>query len=82
MAIIARRKESVPEALKEYQAKVATGEIDRHKALSPVEKSRQKPKSLRYAINAMCYDCSGYSRSEVKLCAVKNCPLHVLRPWQ
>jgi hypothetical protein len=31
------------------------------------------------AIRAHCVDCSGQSRAEVRLCAVKNCPLFPFR---
>ena len=68
--------------LKEYRAKIKSGEIKRPVPLSPIEKSKRNPKSLRYAITAMCFDCSGYSRPKVKKCEVATCPLHSFRPWQ
>ena len=50
--------------------------------LDPLQKARANPKSLRYAINAKCYDCCCNQRIEVKLCAATDCPLFALRPWQ
>jgi len=70
------------EGLKEYQDKLASGEIEKPEVLDPVEKAKQNPKSLRAAINAMCYDCCCFQRNEVRVCSSKNCPLHKLRPWQ
>ena len=70
------------EHLKEYQRKVQAGEIERTAPVSPIEKAKQNPKSLRYAINAMCFDCSGYSKADVKRCHITTCPLHRHRPWQ
>ena len=70
------------EALKEYQRKIKSGEIEKQPNLTPVEKALKYPKSLRAAINAYCWDCGGESRTEVTFCTVTNCPLYHLRPWQ
>ena len=67
--------------LARYQERVASGEIERAKAMDPIEKSEKNPKSLRAAINAKCYDCCCYSRTEVGKCTSYECPLHKLRPW-
>ena len=50
--------------------------------LTPIEKAKKNPRSLRYAINAKCWDCSGEQRLEVKLCTVKDCALYPVRPYQ
>jgi hypothetical protein len=50
--------------------------------LNPIEKAKANPKSLKYAIQAKCWDCSNFQREEVKLCTVKSCALWNLRPWQ
>lgn len=70
------------EGLKEYNRKLAAGEIERTKAMNPIEKAKKSPKSLRSAINAKCYDCCCESRNEVTICDCADCPLHHLRPWQ
>lgn len=73
------------EGLKEYRRKVANGEIERPKkgkVRTPTEVWEEHPTSLRKAINAYCYDCSGFSRDEVKKCPVKKCPLWQVRPYQ
>ncbi len=68
--------------LKEYHRKIKSGEIERPKAKTPMEKALANPKSMRAAVNAMCWDCSGFSRPEVKRCEMEKCPLHNFRPWQ
>ena len=35
--------------------------------------------SLKKAIRAMCYQCSGYDYSEVRNCNVKDCPLFIVK---
>ena len=70
------------QGLKEYNRKLAAGEIEKAEVLDPIEKAKQNPKSLRAAINAHCFQCSCYQRIEVTLCTAKDCPLHNLRPWQ
>lgn len=50
--------------------------------ISPIQKALRSPKSLRAAINAKCYECSGFYRPEVTACEAYNCPLWNLRPWQ
>jgi hypothetical protein len=53
----------------------------------PIVKSRQKPTSLRLAINAKCCECiggiiaSGWRR-EIRDCTAPRCPLYPLRPYQ
>ena len=31
------------------------------------------------AIKAMCYQCSGYSFREARLCTCRTCPLYILK---
>ncbi len=50
--------------------------------ISPVEKAKQNPKSLRYAINAKCFDCTCSQKREVTRCVMTDCSLWNLRPWQ
>ena len=69
------------EGLKEYKRKVANGEIE-IKRRTPTEVWEENPTSLRKAINAYCYDCSGFNINEVRLCPVKKCPLWKIRPYQ
>ena len=70
------------DGLKEYQEKVKAGLIEKSKPLNPIEKALKNPKSLRFAINAKCYECSNEQRSEVTYCKVNECPLYNLRPYQ
>lgn len=69
------------DAIDEYNRKVEAGEIERAKAKDPIEKAKANPKSLRAAINAKCWDCSGYIRKEVINCPADDCPLWGVRPW-
>lgn len=66
----------------EYRRKVAAGEIEPAERLNPIEKAQAKPKSLRLAINAKCWDCTGGQRQEIKLCPMTDCSLHGLRPYK
>lgn len=55
--------------------------------LNPLEKAAREPKSLRLAINAMCYDCQGRdadpnNRKRVMECQITTCPLHPVRPYR
>ena len=70
------------EGLLEYQRKLKSGEITKAKTMNPIEKARANPKSLRYAINAQCFSCSGMQKIEITLCSCKDCPLYNLRPYQ
>jgi len=70
-------------ALQEYREKVASGEIEVVR-LSPIEKAKNNPKSLRLAIDAMCYSCMGKtgSTSDIRECTAKDCPLYPVRPYK
>lgn len=70
------------ERLREYNRKIKAGEIPKPKFKTPLEKAKANPKSLRAALNAECWVCSGYQRHEVTICEIKDCPLWKLRPWQ
>jgi len=50
--------------------------------LTPLEKAKQNPRSLRLALNAKCFDCTGGQVTEIRECPVKDCPLFNLRPYQ
>jgi hypothetical protein len=56
------------------------------KTITPIQRARLNPKSLRLAINAQCFDCIydksdlGTWRQQVAACPCKGCPLHCLRP--
>jgi hypothetical protein len=54
-----------------------------------VKKSEEDPKSLRWAINAMCFQCMGGTaedmpdpgwREGIRDCTSLNCALHKVRP--
>jgi len=70
------------QGLQEYREKLKMGLVETPKSLDPIEKAKLNPKSLRFAINAMCFDCCCYQKPEVRFCTAVNCPLHNLRPWQ
>ena len=50
--------------------------------LTPTEKARRNPKSLRLAITAFCWECVGQVRQDVTGCTATKCPLYPMRPWQ
>ena len=56
--------------------------MSKNKRLSPILKALANPKSLRAAINAKCFECSGDQYREVTHCLANDCPLWPLRPWQ
>ena len=70
-------------ALQEYREKVASGEIEVVR-LNPIEKAKNNPKSLRLAIDAMCFACMGKtgSTSDIRECTAKDCPLYPVRPYR
>ncbi|MDD4274272.1 MAG: hypothetical protein PHG14_11160 [Desulfobacter postgatei] len=69
-------------ALEAYTEKVRSGEVEKPVTLTPIEKARQNPKSLRAAINGKCFDCCCGNRAEVSRCQITSCTLHPVRPWQ
>lgn len=75
--------EQAMKGLAEYREKVASGEIEVVR-LNPIERSNANPKSLRLAINAMCFECLGKTGSaqEIRDCTAKNCPLYKVRQYQ
>ncbi len=57
------------------------------KKKTPTQKATANPKSLRCAVNAMCWDCVGgdsdpASRWRIGNCPITNCPLYPLRPYK
>jgi CMP-N-acetylneuraminic acid synthetase len=56
------------------------------KNITPIQRAKLNPKSLRLAINAQCYDCIydksdvGTWRQQVAACPSANCPLYCQRP--
>jgi len=68
--------------LKEYNEKIKAGLVERPKPLTPMEKHKRKPLSLRLAINAKCWDCCCGQREEIRLCAFKDCSLWLIRPYK
>ncbi len=71
------------EGLKEYQRRVKAGEVKRAKPQNPREKWEEDKTNRKKSINAMCWDCIGESREEIRNCsASKTCPLWHVRPYQ
>jgi hypothetical protein len=56
------------------------------KTITPIQRAKLNPKSLRLAVNAQCYDCiydksdMGSWRQQVAACPSINCPLYCQRP--
>lgn len=50
--------------------------------LTPVERSKRNPSSKALAIKAYCWDCSGGSAQEAKLCEIKKCSLYAVNPYK
>jgi len=55
--------------------------------LSPIEKARKNPTSLRAAINGKCWDCVGAGndpnpRRDIRECTITDCTLWPVRPYQ
>jgi hypothetical protein len=56
------------------------------KTITPIQRARFQPNSLRLAINAQCYDCIydksdvGSWRQQVAACPSANYPLYCQRP--
>jgi len=67
---------------KEYLRKIKAGEIEKPKTMNPTEKAKANISSLRAAINAKCYDCSGFIKIDVSNCDMPDCELFKVRPWQ
>ena len=62
----------------------SAGELVR---LSPLDRAKADPLSLRKAITAFCYRCMGGDgepgvRDHVRNCTAPSCPLFKVRPWQ
>ena len=69
--------------LQKARAKLAENRSRGIKPPNPIKRAKQKPNSMRFAINAMCYDCMGREsgwRNMVQTCTAPGCPLYGLRP--
>lgn len=75
--------EKTREGLRRHREAVKNGEIEKV-SKTPVQKLEGNPKSLRLAVNAMCYQCMGNSNtpSEIRDCTAKKCALYNVRPYQ
>jgi hypothetical protein len=63
------------------RAKREAGEVVRH--FNPDERLEQNPRSLRRAVNAMCWQCMGRAsswRADVRGCTATGCALYGFRP--
>ena len=74
-------------ALKEYQEKVKSGEIERTVPKNPLEKWEEDKTSLRKSVNYMCFQCFGGEggdnvKKEIKDCSSKDCALWHVRPYK
>ena len=55
--------------------------------MSPTERAKKSPKSMRAAVNAYCYTCEGEDADpkwqwRVGNCTIPACPLYGFRPHQ
>jgi hypothetical protein len=73
---------ALQEGRQRHQEQITNGQKSTAGKSNPLERARSHPTSLRAAINAKCFDCCGFSRQEVRLCVMTDCPLWRLRPWQ
>lgn len=74
-------------ALKEYQEKVKSGEIERTVPKNPLEKWEEDKKSLRKSVSAQCFNCMGGVDGdnvigEIRKCSSKVCTLWHVRPYK
>ena len=71
------------QALADYRAKVASGEIvpEKRILLNPQEKFDNKP-TMKNAIAAKCWDCCNGQRSEIAQCSITDCSLYLYRPYK
>lgn len=47
--------------------------------LQPDGSVKSKPMNIRRAIKERCFNCSGWSKQDVRACTHENCPLHRFR---
>lgn len=76
--------ENAKTALEQYRQDLKDGKVTKV-TRSPIEKLAENPKSLRLAVNAMCYQCFGCSStsaSDIRGCTSKSCALFDVRPYQ
>lgn len=75
---------SQSEALKKAQEKLAAMRVQgiQFEKLTPQQKAEKNPKSLRFAVNAKCWDCACGQISEIRECNIKTCGLWNVRPYQ
>ncbi len=70
------------EGLKEYQRKIAAGEIEPTKSKNPREKWECNRANRKLSINAFCWECIGESIAEIRDCTAIDCALWYVRPYQ
>ena len=61
--------------------------MNTERTFDPIKKALARPRSLRLAINAMCWDCIGAGadpnpRAAIRECSIMTCPLNRVRPYQ
>lgn len=71
-------------ALEKYRQDLKDGKVTKQ-VKTPVEKLAENPKSLRLAVNAMCFQCMGCSSTsaaDIRGCTSPKCALFEVRPYQ
>ena len=81
--------DTTPTPLEQARAKVAEMRAQgiAPERLTPIEKAKRNPTSLRAAITAKCWDCvcgdmDPNPRQRIAECVSRTCPLVPLRPYQ
>lgn len=74
-------------ALREYQEKVKSGEIERTAPKNLQEKWEEDKTSLRKSCNAQCFAClgglgAGNIVKDIRECSSKDCSLWHVRPYK
>ena len=79
-----KNEHSLRKATEARKAKVDAGTLIR---LTPLEKAKANPTSLRAAINGKCWQCvhadtETRPRHKIRDCIHSDCTLHAVRPYQ
>ena len=76
------QKNEQPENLREYHRKVKAGELPPPVRLSPPDKAKANPSSLKCAILAKCYECLYDYADGHFSCEMPDCPLFRWMPYK
>ena len=77
-----RISDQQPDHLKEYQRKMKAGELPKPERLTPRERAKRNPTSLKAAILAKCYECCGEYADGRWDCGITDCSLYRWMPYK